>query len=161
MSKPKIHSGYMECAIAELIGWRTHTIVPNVSWGLGLNHECDMLVLDTDGRFTEIEIKITISDLKAESKKKHNHSSKIITRLIYAVPEEILETAKSLINEKYGIISVKYDVILERFVASWVRRSKHYRIDNYLYKKPDGEIINKFYQLGCMRIWTLKKLLYK
>jgi hypothetical protein len=30
---PKLHAGHIEVAVAELLGWREHTIVPNVSWG--------------------------------------------------------------------------------------------------------------------------------
>lgn len=35
----------MEVAVMEHFGVRQNLIVPNVWWGMGLNHECDMLVL--------------------------------------------------------------------------------------------------------------------
>jgi hypothetical protein len=95
MANPRLHSGHMEVAVAELIGYRNHTIVPNVSWGLGLRHECDMLVLDKKGQFTEIEIKISLADLKADFKKPHGHASKIITRLVYAIPKDMLEKSSN------------------------------------------------------------------
>lgn len=140
----------MELAVAVLIGYRANTIVPNVSWGLYLKHECDMLVLDKQNRFTEIEIKISKSDLKADFSKKHGHKSKIISRLVYAIPENLLETALELLPNDSGIIIVKY--YNGYYKAFWHRHARH--------KKNTEEIptstINKFYQLGCMRIWSLK-----
>lgn len=145
----------MELAIAGLIGYRQNTIVPNVSWGLGLRHECDMLVLDVNNRFTEIEIKISMSDLRADFKKGHNHSSNFISRLVYAFPDELLDRALPIIPDKCGIIVVK---TVERFntvihIAEWYRQCKHDRTK----QKPDQKMIEKFYHLGCMRIWSLKR----
>lgn len=154
--QPKIHSGYMEVAVANLIGFRQNTIVPNVSWGLGLSHECDMLVLDSQERFTEIEIKISASDLKADFKKDHSHESSKISRLVYAVPLELVELAKTLIPEKAGLISVTWAGRLYKpcFVASWVKQCKHNK------NRPTQQTIKRFMELGCMRIWSLKSKLY-
>jgi hypothetical protein len=151
----KIHAGHMEVAVAELIGYRTHVIVPNVSWGLGLEHECDLLILDGKGRFTEVEIKISKSDLKADFSKSHGHKSKIISRLIYAVPEHLLEAAVELVPKTCGIIVVKttdtkYGGI--RHTAFWHRLVRHKVVE-----LPKQHILNNFYRLGCMRIWSLKK----
>lgn len=143
----------MELAIAGLIGYRQNTIVPNVSWGLGLRHECDMLVLDDKNRFTEIEIKISLSDLRADFKKAHGHKSKFISRLIYAVPEFLLPECMNLIPVSCGIISVKWNEYLGCYQASWQRQCKHDKTKG----KPTPQTIEKFYQLGCMRIWSLKR----
>lgn len=151
--KPKIHSGHMELAVAMLLNYRVYTIVPNVSHGLYLNHECDMLALK-DGKFTEIEIKISIADLKADFKKSHGHKSKYITRLVYAVTEEMLESATEIIPDEFGIISVKtvFKYNLWRQEAYWVRQVKHRKTN----EKIPQSIIDKFHHLGCMRIWSLK-----
>lgn len=63
MTTPKPNTQDMELAVTGLLNFRVYTIVPNVSWGLGLGHECDLLALDQQRRFTEIEIKISKSDL--------------------------------------------------------------------------------------------------
>ena len=154
----KLHAGHMEVAVANLIGYRTHTIVPNVSWGLGLNHECDMLVLDQKGRFTEVEIKISRSDLRADFKKKHGHQSKFISRLVYAVPEEMKDYALELIPLTAGLIYVHhYDWNGKiQCYARWERLCRHDTT-----KKPDQKTLNRFYHLGCMRIWSLKEHSYK
>lgn len=151
----KIHAGHIEVAVAKLIGYRSHTIVPNVSWGLGLRHECDMLVLDGNGRFTEIEIKTTLSDLKADFKKKHDHSSKLISRLVYAMPQDVLNKGADIIPKHAGIIAIAPKMIgkHETLSAYWVKMVKH----DKLTAKPSDGVVKKFMSLGCMRIWSLKE----
>lgn len=151
--KPKLHSGRMEVAVAMLLNYRVYTIVPNVSWGLGLAHECDLLALDKQGRFTEIEIKISKSDLKADFAKWHGHKSKIISRLVYAVPIELLELAESLVPKGAGIITVDYSEY-GGFRAKWQRQCRHNE------NRPSQNQIKTFMELGCMRIWSLKSALY-
>jgi hypothetical protein len=152
--EPRIHAGHVELAVARLIGWRQNTIVPNVSWGLGLNHECDMLVLDAKDRLTEIEIKVTLSDLKNDFKKMHGHTSKIISRLVYAVPENLLAPTKELVPKHNGIITVMWNKYLNQYEAHWVRVSKHNK-----FARPTSANIEKLMSLGCMRIWSLKEAL--
>lgn len=155
--KFRLHAGHIEVAVAKLINYRNHVIVPNVYWGLNLTHECDMLVLDPQGRFTEIEIKVTASDLKADFKKKHAHKSKIISRLIYAMPEELCHKYADLIPKECGIIAVRvveYDNgILPMIFARHYRLCKHDKTKT----KPTDDVINNFMRLGCMRIWSLKE----
>lgn len=156
-NKPKIHSGHIEIAVAELIGWRQHVIVPNVSWGLGLSHECDLLILDDKSRFTEIEIKISKHDLKRDFDKIHGHTSALITRLVYALPAELIEHAKAIIPEPCGIIAVKYNEGRRKFEAEWTRRCRHRK----RMKEIPEHTIRKFLELGCMRIWSLKQTLQR
>ncbi len=169
----KIHAGHIEVAVANLLNYRVYTIVPNVSWGLGLQHECDMLALDDKGRFTEIEIKISASDLKADFKKEHGHKSKIISRLFYAMPIELCDKYADLIPNHCGIIAIrkktlwrfkkdsssfdkKHNIAIkepfEGYKAEFYRQAKHDKTKG----KPTEKEIQKFMQLGCMRIWSLK-----
>jgi len=161
MIRKDLHAGIMELAVANLIGFRTHTIVPNVYWGIGLNHECDMLVLDAQNRFTEVEIKISKADLKADLNKGHGHKSNIISRLVYAVPEDLIELCKEIVPKESGIIGVFYketklsyqsDKKYGYYEARWIRNARH-RVE----KTPSQGTLNKFYHLGCMRIWSLKR----
>lgn len=153
--KPKLHSGHMEFAIAVLVGWRQNIIVPNISWGLGLNHEADLLVLDASNRLTEIEIKISKSDLVADFKKGHSHESAMISRLVYALPLDLLESCMPMIPRHSGIITVEWNQWAKTYVAKWYRVPKH----NKLKRKPSDAEIKKLMQLGLMRIWTLKRKL--
>lgn len=153
--KPRLHAGHMEIAVARLFGIRRHTIVPNVSWGLNLSHEADLLILDKSGRFTEVEIKISLSDLKADFNKPHGHESKFITRLVYACPEDLCEYAGQNIPKHAGLIRVVWNPYGGIFMAEWVKKVRHstYKV------KPDDSTVLKFMSLGCMRIWTLKQAL--
>lgn len=156
-TEPRLHSGHMEVAVAKLIGYRRNTIVPNVSWGLGLRHECDMLVLDDKNRFTEIEIKISKQDFKKDFEKAHGHASGIISRLVYAVPEKLsqycIETISGLCRSDIGIIKVSWCGYLGMYRAEWVMIPKHRK----LYQPVPEKTIKKFMSLGCMRIWSLKE----
>jgi len=157
MSKmQKLHAGDIELAVSALLNYRVYTIVPNVSWGLGLRHECDMLALDNNDRFTEIEIKVTVSDLKADFKKRHNHASEFISRLYYAMPIELCEKYADIIPNHCGIISVK--PICNRDGQHILNKAQYYRMAKHdkTKRKPDQRTIMKFMKLGCMRIWSLK-----
>jgi len=156
LPEPKIHCGHMEVAVAKLVGWRQNVIVPNVSWGLGLGHECDVLVLDGKNRFTEIEIKISVPDLKKDFRKPHGHSSAIISRLVYAVHESVLAAALQIVPARFGLIAVKWDDGVG-FKARWIRQCRH-RANA---KPVPAETVSKFMALGCMRIWTLKAALIR
>jgi hypothetical protein len=153
----KLHSGHIEVAVAKLLNFRNHIIVPNVYWGLGLKHECDMLVLDNKGRFTEVEIKVTASDLKADFKKSHEHKSQFISRLIYAMPKELCEKHADLIPKYCGIISVS--AILYKGIDYPLIKAEHYRLSKHDKTKetPHQSVVNDFMRLGCMRIWSLKE----
>lgn len=153
MSKPepKIHAGHMELAVAKLFDWRRHTIVPNVFWGWGLDHEADLIIVDGKLKATEVEIKISRSDLRADFKKAHGHVSRKVSRLVYAVHENILELALEIVPAGAGIVAVKWNGY--RYAARWVRQARHKK-DHPGITQAD---LIKLLELGAMRIWTLKQ----
>lgn len=51
-------------------------------WRSIVNHECDMLIVTKNHYLTEVEIKISLSDLKADFKKKHQHKDKNIKKFL-------------------------------------------------------------------------------
>lgn len=134
----------LEKAVVGLLNPRKNAIVPNVSWGLGLRHECDLLYLDDKNRFTEVELKVSKYDLLADFKKPHGHISSFISRLAYAVPENLLELAIEVVPKECGIIVAYEDMIY----AQWVRIPKHNKL-----RVPDNKKIIKFLKLGTIRIW--------
>lgn len=71
-----------------------------------IGHECDLLVLTKSNVLQEVEIKISISDLKADSKKEHKHKSDYIKYLYFAIPDYLLQSAIDLIPSDAGIITV-------------------------------------------------------
>jgi hypothetical protein len=148
----------IELALLRLYPPRVNIVVPNVSWSL-FQHECDMIVCRPSGYAIEIEIKVSVSDMKADLKKKHSHIDrrKRLRELYYAIPETIYEKCLPLIPENAGIIIIK----------------RHE--DKYTYHTNDLAIIKrraipvpdavrltekeklKLAHVGAMRIWNLKE----
>lgn len=144
----------VEIAVANLYNYRANIIVPNVSWGWLLKHEADLIVVNKNNIVTEVEIKVTLSDLKADFKKRHNHESKNIHRLVYAIPFAMLEKALPLIPDHCGIITVneveRHD--LKYYVAN------HYRLPKKNRNLPiTDKQLQDLMRLAVMRIWTLKQ----
>lgn len=149
----------METSIMKLFGIRENIIVPNISWGFDGIHEIDLFVLRKSGLAIEIEIKRTISDLKADFKKKHNHESSRIIKLYYAIPKELLEKSISLIPEDAGIIVCYRLNDNERNIArASIHREAKIRKNS---RKLTSEEQFKIARLGCMRIFNLKNNIIK
>ena len=78
---------------------RSDIMVPNLSWGL-LPYEADFIVINRAGYMTEIEIKRSWEDFKADFKKDHRHDDERVYKFAYCVPESICERAVSYIREQ-------------------------------------------------------------
>jgi len=87
-------------------GWLDTEADPMI-WKNIVNHECDMLIVTKNRYLTEVEIKISLSDLKADFKKEHQHKDENIKNFYYAFPEEMKEKALELIPEECGILLSK------------------------------------------------------
>ena len=83
---------------SDLFDQRSSLIVPNVSWGM-LPYEADLIGISKSGQVTEVEIKRSLSDLKADFKKRHRHDYECVTYFFYCVPESLVEKAKKAIFE--------------------------------------------------------------
>ena len=152
--KVKLHAGDIEVAIARHLNPRINLIVPNIFWGLEFNHEIDLLVVTQNRYAWEIEIKISVADLKADLKKKHCHGSSKIKRLYFAVPCSLKEKAIELIPNDAGLF------IVDETENRWVHLVKAPIINCNARKFNDGEI-QKLYELAAMRIWSLKETIYR
>ena len=84
-------------------GWLDTEVNPMI-WKNIVNHECDILIVTKNHYLTEVEIKISLSDLKADFKKEHQHKDENIKNFYYAFPEEMKEKALELIPEECGIL---------------------------------------------------------
>ena len=136
----------IELRIVKYFNPRVNVIVPNVYWGLGLNYEMDMAVITKARYLYEIEIKITAADIKADLKKRNQHSSKLAKLLYFAVPEELQDNPH--IPARAGIISIgKYTGVTKCPET------------NKLARKLNDREYMEIMRLGCMRIWTLKERL--
>lgn len=138
----------IEYYVADYFNWRQNIIVPNVAWGMFM-HECDLLILSKHGYATEVEIKISKSDLKKDLLKGHGHNDDRIKFLYFAIPEKLL-LCKNLIPPRAGILIVRSEGIRVEKIKEPIPIVK----SNYQFT-PEERL--NLARLGTMRIWRLKK----
>jgi len=137
----------IEIAVANFFHPRINIIVPNVSWGMGLNYECDLLIVRPSYWAMEVEIKTTEQDIKADFKKASSaHKSKLIQKFSYAVPENL--KASRYLPLDCGLISVNSNLRCKTIRPPRI---------NKLARKLREDEVCKLLHLGCMRIWSLKQ----
>lgn len=134
----------IENALARYFNPRVNIIVPRVSWGFFI-HECDLLLITKNGYAYEIEIKISRQDLIRDKEKRHQHNSKRIKKLYFAIPEGLLPHI-SEIPERAGII-----VVNEIGHCKRVREAQV--MNNYKFSDREKFMVAR---LGTMRFWSLK-----
>lgn len=78
---------------------RFDIMVPNLSWGL-LPYEADFVIVSKSGYMTEIEIKRSWEDFKADFKKDHKHDDERVFYFAYCVPESISDRVIAYLKEK-------------------------------------------------------------
>jgi len=140
----------IEIAVANHFGYRRNLIVPNVHWGIGLNYEADMVVLRPSDWAIEVEIKVTASDIKADTKKRHQHNSRLFRQLYFAVPAEI--SGNPYIPTRAGLLSVETD----KYGGHKVKELRAPATNRNAVKwKPETR--QKLHELAAMRIWSLKE----
>jgi hypothetical protein len=129
------------------MGNNRNMIIPNFR-GMYM-HECDLFVLTESGYAWEIEIKVTLADLKADLKKRHGHKSKWTRFLYYAMPEIMKEYVR-IVPKHAGIYLIDDDGGCE-----CLRKA----ITNSKAQKLPIEAQLHCGRVAAMRIWTLKKKL--
>lgn len=92
--------------IQRALGWhfgidRGCIPIPNVLMAGG-NYEADFIYINKNDYLTEVEIKISIQDFKADFKKKHYHDSKDVRSLYYALPKDLYKKDKELFKSMAG-----------------------------------------------------------
>lgn len=145
----------IEIAVARFFDVRQNIIVPNISWGLGI-HECDLLIVTTSHYAIEVEIKISKADIVADKKKWHNHYSKKIRSLMFAIPEE-LQSCIDLIPVQAGVILIKEYDTNHQLYCHIARKGQ---INTDARKLTDKEVLHAA-KLGAMRTWKLRETIQK
>lgn len=123
------------------LGYRSENIV---------THECDMLMVTKNYFLREIEIKVSVSDFKADFNKKHNHEGNI-KQFYYAVPYYILDKIKDLVPEHAGILVAVYEN------EHWQLKRYKKAIDNKSATPIDEEKLNKIFRIGYLKYWFYRK----
>jgi hypothetical protein len=139
----------IELAISHYFGTRTHIIIPNLSWGM-FPYEMDLCILNNRSFYaSEVEIKISKSDLKRDGKKGHNHdcNDNMIRQLWFAMPDK-LENCADLVTERAGILLVS--------PTSRIRKIRQAKI-NVVAKKWTMTDAFNLARLGTIRMWNLNR----
>ena len=135
--------------------WWLDTEADPMIWKNIVNHECDMLIVSKNQYLTEVEIKISLSDLKADFKKEHQHKDENIKNFYYAFPEEMKEKAIKLIPEEIGIL-----IALKKYFHNGeeYREIKCYRKPkiNKEAKPVNDIVLSRIYRLGYLRYWNYR-----
>ncbi len=135
--------------------WWLDTEADPMIWKNIVNHECDMLIVSKNQYLTEVEIKISLSDLRADFKKEHQHKDENIKNFYYAFPEEMKDKAIELIPEEAGILIA---------VKKHLNSGYEYR-DIKCYRKPkinkeakpiNDIVLSRIYRLGYLRYWNYR-----
>lgn len=149
----------IESNLAREFNYRQNIIVPNIYWGIvGIQHECDLLVLRPSGWAIEIKIKRSMADLKADKKKNHTHSSGMIRELWFAVSEKWdPNKVNKLVPKRAGIVTysdvMEYGHIKGTYVT--ITKIRQPTRCQYALKWEDHER-QKLLELAYMRIWAMK-----
>jgi hypothetical protein len=138
----------IEWAVAVFFHPHNNIVVPNVTWGMDLGYEADLLVMTPAGYLYEVEIKISKSDLKADRKKYHHHDGEKIRKLWFAFPEKLCRAeCFELVPDGAGILSVNSTGWTKEIQKAVIRKhASTTAIDR-----------DRFLYLGYVRLWHLKR----
>lgn len=125
-----------------------------------VDHECDILSVSKKMFLREIEIKVSVSDFKADFKKKHNHSGNI-KNFYYAVPYYILDKIKDLVPENAGILVADIykkrnrdnEIISEKWILKKIKSPKNNNLANPI----DEKQLNVIFRIGYLKYWYHRK----
>lgn len=85
-----------------LFNIRQDIMIPNLSWGL-LNHEADFVCINKSHYLTEVEIKRSLQDLRADFKKDVFHRDDRVYRFFFCLPLTIKDKALEVMSEEENI----------------------------------------------------------
>lgn len=143
---------------------RSSVIVPNISWGM-LPYEADLIGISKSGQVTEVEIKRSISDLRADYKKDHRHDAPCVTYFYYCVPECLVEQAKKVILEneqKRRVVPITEDdcpALLCFTENGSIRHAGFGKAKRFGYHRADDKDVMDAGRLASLRYWdAMEKL---
>jgi hypothetical protein len=149
-----------------LFDFTRYSVVPNVSYSVLYNGEADLLCLSKGNIFHEVEIKISVQDMKNEDKKRRSQYSNVVAYKWIAAPEGIAYKALELgcIPKTWGVVSVSAKWVEDREYmyhiepAHWVIKTKKLRLPKRqeTITVSESKIIS-FYRTGITRMWSKRK----
>ena len=159
-SKSEMNTVEVEVAVARHFSYRRNLIVPNLSWGIGLLHEADMLIVAPNTRYAkEVEIKVSTSDIRADLKKRCRypntsgfaHWDSCVRQCWFALPYDL--KGAELVPSPYGILRVhRFEDEKNIYRVETERPARIHKAAKPLTEKQ----WLKLGHLAAMRIWSLK-----
>lgn len=138
---------------------RTDLMVPNVSWGL-LDYEADFVIMTPNGYLTEVEIKRSFEDFKADFRKDHKHDDERVYHFYYCVPESIFEKVKAYMDELYRLTPRKKPAVLTYDECGGIKDQRYGYTDANRNKKCRKLFLEeqfKLARLGTFRYWAIEE----
>lgn len=148
---------------SSLFPWRRHIVVPNLSWGMGIGWEIDLGALSSANWLTEVEIKVSLADLRRDAGKwRHQYEAQpgyqsFTRKKFIAMPLDIWNK-KWHPNYEFpeipagvGIITVEGGIVCDKAKITVVAKP----IPNAR-KLTDSER-DQMLRLGYLRYWSLRE----
>lgn len=149
----------IELLVAYRFGIRKHLIIPNVADGFWI-HECDLFIVKPSMYCAEVEIKMSVSDFKADFKKSHAHKDRYnrIKEFWYCVPHYIKDKIMPLLPESAGLMVVYVDEDHHKYqgVGTYIRTEKQPVVNKGARKITEKELII-LQRLALFRLWDYKR----
>jgi len=112
---PPMNSDYVKMCIAEYYRYERQAPIFSFERSVGSygNHHPDILVVTNKRRLVEIEVKVSLSDFKADAKKRiwaarDSGWCAMPYQFYYAIPDYLVEKILPLVRKDCGVLSVKY-----------------------------------------------------
>lgn len=126
--QPKLTEEKVTNCLASHFEWFRNLCFPNVFWGTG---EMDLCVITSANYMWEIEVKLSLSDWKADEHKKkwlarYSSYRKYVSRFYYAVPTELIDKVPEFVPKEVGIIEIYWNEY-SGYRTNIVRPSTHKR----------------------------------
>lgn len=149
----------MQKRIAHQFGLINGNIVlPNILLIVGRvgQYEADLLYITPNRYCTEVEIKISIADFKADFKKKIYHNSDLVRNFYYAFPSELYQDNCAEINQilsdsDAGIMAVK------DFKGRCVRIMRDPKPRRHIEPISEKQLY-ELMRVGCMKWYTANRM---
>lgn len=129
-------------------------VLPNITMGsLGARYEADLIYINKRRYVSEVEIKISMSDFKADFKKKVYHNSDIVRQFYYLFPNDLYiensqEIERLLMESDAGIMTVR------NFRGRCVKIRRKATIRRSVEPIKETKLLELMY-IGCMKWYTV------
>ena len=122
-----------------------YVVVPNIlMYGNGGMYEADFIYINKKNFLTEVEIKISFNDFKADFNKKVFHNSKHVRSFYYALPWEMWKSHSEYITQKAKEVGAGVIVVSDSLCVTVRPKLRDVQ------PLTDGEL-KDYMRIGCLK----------